>query len=518
MSLSAKVTALREALEKAPFFCQLAGVLVSGIALSFIQAPYHLWFLLFPCFGLYYFFFANAESKKEVFVLTFVFAIGYFVTGLNWIGNALLVEGNDYWWVWPIAVIALPTLLSLFTALYATISHIVFRKDTLTGLLGFCALFTLSEWVRGYAFTGFPWNLYGYGWISVLPMAQSVSLIGPYGLTLLTVFWGVAIGYIASKKFQTMRVLYIVILSLAITYVFGLYRLSQPTIDSVIGEEAATVHIVQPNIAQADKWKTEKLASNFEKLVELSAIKEKGKKNIIVWPETSLPPVFLNNAAVSQRIRSQLDSNTILLGGALETTRTEEASLYHNSLMLWDRQTKKPERLYSKSHLVPLGEYIPFQKYIPLKPVAQFSGFEHGSGAQTIGMDGYPSVTSLICYEIIFPHQVTNKHQIRPDYILTITNDAWYGDSPGPRQHFVQARFRAIEQGLPVIRSANTGISGIIGPYGHILEKLPLMEEGSITAKMPSKASKTYYGMYGDKIFLGMLLICFLLGTSARKK
>lgn len=514
MNITEKMKALTGALEKAPFFCRLAAVLIAGIALSFIHAPYNLWPLLFLCLSVLYFYYSKAENKKQVFALGFVFGIGYFVTGLNWIGNALLVEGNQYWWVWPIAVIALPTLLSLFAALYLTLSHMFFKKDTLGGLLGFCALLTLSEWVRGYAFTGFPWNLYGYGWISVLSMAQSASLIGPYGLTLLSVFWGCIIGFLLHAGFKKSVVLACIV-TLVGVFSYGQCRLTK---SEQKFDEEITFHIVQPNIAQADKWKSEQLAGNFEKHVELSNIKQRTRRNIIVWPETALPPVFLDSAAVSQRIRSVLDANTILLTGALQITKGEKGPLYHNALLVWERQRQKPTRLYSKSHLVPLGEYIPFQEYIPLKPVVEFSGFEKGFGAQTIGLDEFPSLTTLICYEIIFPHEITDPNQLRPDYILTITNDAWYGDSPGPRQHFAQARLRAIEQGLPVIRSANTGISGLIDPYGRVLQKAALMEEATLTSPLPLRAPKTYYSMFGDRIFLAMLFFCLISGIVSKRR
>ena len=516
MTIAIKLESLKGAVEKAPFFFRLFFSLLAGIGLSYIQAPYDLWYLIFPCFGLFYYLYACAGNKTQVFLTGFVFGIGYFVTGLNWIGNALLVEGNEYRWVWPLAVIALPTLLALFTALYTTISHMLFRKNTFGGFIGFCLLLVMSEWVRGYAFTGFPWNLYGYGWLSVLPMAQSVSLFGPYGLTLLTIFWGASLGFLLSAP-RNIPALVIAVLTAGLVYGFGVWRLSDVVVKSLPDK---AVHIVQPNIPQADKWNTEKLAVNFDKIIALSNVPDKEKETLIVWPETAIPPIFIGSAAVSERVRSLLYEKVYLLTGALEMEQgyyTYDRK-YYNSLMAWEWSDKEPLRMYSKSHLVPFGEYIPFQKFIPLRPVAQFTGFQKGDGPATMGVGYFSIFSPLICYEIIFPHKAVNQDMDRPDFILTITNDAWYGDSAGPRQHFAQARFRAIEQGLPVIRSANTGISGAIDPYGRVLQKLDLMQAGAITIDQPDKLEKTYYGMFGDRIFLLMIVFLFGFSLVSRKK
>lgn len=498
------------ALFEAPFLLRLFLSLLSGIGLSFIQAPFDLWFLLFPCFGLFYLLYASVDSKHRTFLLSFVFGLGYFITGLNWIGNALLVEGNDYKWAWPLAVIALPTLLALFTALFATIAHILFRKESLIGFIAFCVLLSVSEYVRGYAFTGFPWNLYGYGWASVFSMIQSLSLIGPYGLTLLTIIWGCSFGYILLPNAQRGMGLSITILSMAVIFEYGFFRLKDSDISY---HESLLIHIVQPNINQAEKWRVEQFSNNFDKHIIMSSNVQKISRNVFIWPETALPPSFLNSMAVQERVNRVLRGNSILLSGALRIqsdTQTKTPS-YHNSLVQFQgRQKQQP--LYDKSHLVPFGEYIPFQEYIPLKPVVAFTGFKRGNGTQTIQIDNYPSVSPLICYEIIFAHQAVNKKQERPDYILTVTNDAWYGDSPGPYQHFQQARFRAIEQGIPVVRSANTGISGLVGPYGRVIKQTELMEDAIISVRLPVKtASKTYFNKLGDLPYLifSLIFLCW---------
>lgn len=415
-------------------------------------------------------------------MIGFLFSLGYFVAGLNWIGNALLVEGNEFRWVWPLAVIALPMLLSLFTALYLTLSFIFFKNKSILSFFGFCFFLFLSEWVRGHVFTGFPWNLYGYGWISILEVAQITSVIGSYGLTFLTIFWGSVIALAIINK-EAYLVFIVALLSLSLSYLWGVNRLKD---NPTQFDDNVTFQIVQPNIEQSAKWDPEKLVENFETLVLLSKVENPQGKNIIVWPETALAPNFLDSPAVHQRIRSILDENTILLTGVLEarTLQNKRHIQYYNGLMVWYHD-KAPQRIYDKSHLVPFGEYIPFQQYIPLRPVVAFTGFERGNGTEIIQIEDFPTFTPKICYEIIFPDEMINHKKRRPDFILTVTNDGWYGNSPGPHQHFTQTRFRAIENKIPVIRSANTGVSGVIDGHGRVVDKTDLMQKASISSKFP---------------------------------
>lgn len=516
MSFISKIKQYKTALIVAPFFYRLTVLFMAGATLSFIQAPYHLWPLLFLSFGLFYFLYAQVQTKMQAFLTGFVFALGYFVLGLSWIGNALLVEGNEYRWAWPLAVIALPALLSFFTALYTTISYIVFRKHQLSGLIGFCVCIALSEWVRGHVFTGFPWNLYGYGWISVLPIAQSVSFIGPYGLTFLTIFWGAVAGFYALNPSAHKAPIIVAALTFVTLYGVGIVRMSEP----VRYHEGLNIHLVQANIEQKDKWNPEKLVDNFQAHIDLSMMRsdDLNSKNMIVWPETSLPPSFLNSPAVRERIQSILGKDDILLAGALEITSDLETkkSLYHNSLTLWTNQIKDFERVYSKRHLVPFGEYIPFQGYIPLKTVTQFSGFQRGGNDEAVEIKGFPPFLPLICYEIIFPEV---KNITQKEFILTVTNDGWYGMSAGPYQHFTQARFRAIEQGVPVVRSANTGVSGVIDPYGRVVQKSSLGSLSVITSQLPMNISaKTLYSMHGNLVFFSIISLMLFLAIILKIK
>ena len=491
---------------------------ISGIALSFALAPYNLWFLIFPCFGVFYYIYQTLEIKKQVFVLSFLFALGYFIAGLYWIGNALLVEGNEYKWAWPFAVIVLPSLLALFPALYLTINHLLFKNNTLSKFIGFCTLLAFSEWVRGHAFTGFPWNLYGYGAASNSNISQSLSLIGAYGLTLLTVFWGGSLGYLFVQNKSKYFIFALSVLTFTGLYAYGHQRLENANIQY---NEDYQIHVVQPNIEQSEKWQNDKLSHNFEQLISANIHPlAEDKKHIVIWPETAIPPILLNSPAVHQRINNMLGDKAILLSGALTMQAGSQSNdlEYNNALLLWN-QLNQGKQIYAKSHLVPFGEYIPFQKYIPLETVTQFSGFQRGKGSQTTALKGFPSFSPLICYEIIFPHKVINKGAPRPDYILTVTNDGWYGDSTGPYQHLAQARFRAIEHGIPVIRSANTGVSAVVDPYGNVLGQVSLLKKGRIASKLPKLITKSpVYSRYGELFYFMLSGFLLLLATAIFKK
>ncbi len=471
---------------------------IAGASTSFIQAPYDFWWLLFPSFGLFYYLYAQTNTVKDAFLTGALFTFGYHLIGLYWIGNALLVEGNNYRWAWPLAVAGLPLLLSLISGIYVGIAHILTpNKRSLVGLLSCCALIACAEWVRGYAFTGFPWSLYGYSWGSIQEMRQSVALIGPYGLTFLTILWGCSIGFILLKGAKKAPVIVGLIVSLIITYEYGHFRLFYADNNF---DRNTQIHIVQPNIAQEDKWNPNMLGVNFNKHIQHSKIEQRADRNIIIWPETAIPPILLKNPSVQERIQTILTPNTSLIAGAL----LQKEETYHNAITLWSDGQKDSQHLYSKSHLVPFGEYIPFQNLIPLKTVTNFSELTRGNGTQVLKDQAFLSFLPLICYEIIFPQRHNTPNA---DYILTLTNDAWYGKSPGPYQHFAQATFRAVETGLPVIRSANTGISGIINSYGNIVIQSQLMQETSISAPLPRFLSKgTYYSTYGDLLFFIMII------------
>ncbi|MBI2234154.1 MAG: apolipoprotein N-acyltransferase [Micavibrio aeruginosavorus] len=490
-------------------------IFLSGAAMAFAMPPFGLWPLLFAGFSLFYALTAG-QTGWRVFLSGWLFGFGYFLVGLLWIGNALLVPGNPFKWVWPLAIAGLPVLMALFTGAGCYTAARLAPLRSWAGFFSFIACIGVAEWLRGHIFTGFPWNLYGYGWARSLSMVQSVSVIGIYGLSALTVAWAALPGFLyairAGRKAVSLSLLAL-ITTLNVALMWGMNRLdNNPTVlhDDII------VRIVQPNIAQEDKWSSDKTADNLHALLRASAAEKiPGLTYALIWPETAVSDFLMQNESARDVIRDAVFGNdngnkTYILSGVLRhALRGEDEPLYFNSLIAYDSRLT-PLATFDKAHLVPFGEYIPFQHIIPLDPFVDFSGFTPGTGLQTQSASPLPPYSALVCYEILFPHAVALR-QPRPEWIVNVTNDGWYGDSPGPYQHLTKAVFRAAEEGLPVIRAANTGISAAIDPYGRILQKIPYGIASYADIPLPrSHPEATPYARYGDTPFLAILGVVIL--------
>lgn len=501
-----------------------------GCAAAFAMPPFSFWPLLFPALGGLYLLLAGDLRTKQAFAVSYLYGFGYFLSGLWWIGNALLVEGNEYQWAWPLAVIGLPLLLALFPALCLTAFHLFARYRTIPGFCGFMFALALSEWLRGHLFTGFPWNLYGYGWSHIDAIIQTASVGGIYFLTLLTIFWGGAAGFLLIWQrplLWRLSLFLFVTATIGLSFLYGHNRLGQYEPSFHNGLE---LRIVQANIPQHEKWDSAFFRQNFEKYLSLSSPPalppEKDRNNkeppgstIVIWPETAISFYHLENEVVHTALQEMLESYetpAYLLTGILHRHGAD----YTNSLTLYDKNLA-PVTSYDKSHLVPFGEYIPFQDYIPLKTVTSFTGFKPGNGPVSQNAPAMPLYSPLVCYEIIFPGTVVNRSN-RPGWIINVTNDGWYGNSPGPYQHLVKAKFRAIEEGIPVIRAAGTGISAVINPAGQIIHKIGYGKDGVLTARLPQALpAPTLYARTGETVFSGfmlLLLLVFILSAIKNKR
>lgn len=489
---------------------------LAGVAAAYSMAPYDYIFLLFIGLSVFYWIYIHTTRPMVAFLYGFCFGLGYHVAGLWWVGNALLVPGNEYEWVWPLAVIGLPTALALFTGLFSCLAKIIFKKPYLE-LFGLAAFLTLAEWLRGHILTGFPWNLYGYGWIDFLPIMQTTSIIGPFGLTYLTLLWGLSGGFAYAYRFigRHITVLICTVGSIALCWFWGQSRLDS---NDTHYHNDMQVIVVQPNIPQHEKWASTLIDQNFEKHLALSKVNfDSGKATLIIWPETALRPEKLYDPAIKNLLQGY-QNNAYLLTGTLQ----KDAGFFYNSLIAIDKNGQIVTQ-YHKSHLVPFGEYIPLQKWVPqwkyLKPVVDFTGFRAGNGSYPLSIaSDIPSFTPLICYEAIFPHSILKGPMQNSEWILSITNDAWYGDSAGPHQHFAQAISRAIEFGMPVVRSANTGISGIIDPYGRKLSEQTLGKQATIEYSLPRAIiGTTWYQKWKDWPILLIIALTALCGFLVRK-
>ncbi len=491
---------------------------VLGAGASFAMAPWNFWWALGIALSALYGLLLSAPGKTQSFATGWGFGFGYFVFGLSWIGNALLVEGNEFAWAWPLAVCGLPFMLAFYTGAATLFSHMFFNLRHWTGFIGFIALMCLFEWLRGNLFTGFPWNLYGYTWSKTLPVIQILSISNVYYLTFLTMLWLMAPVFIYTQVKSGASVLSTAIIgplalgSLLGCLAFGLLRLETSTTFM----DNSVVKIVQPNIEQGEKWDREKLYAHFQGLIETSmqkpqdAVADK-KFTYIVWPETSLNYWVMQDKNARYELTNLMRSyndGAALLTGYLHHNPVDQS--YSNSLVMFDRDGQ-PRNMYNKSHLVPFGEYIPFQKWIPLKTVTKFSGFKKGNGPDVQPVSTGYAYIPLICYEIIFPGVV--KPEMGGDFIVNVTNDAWYGESAGPYQHYEMAQFRALETGFPVIRAANTGISGIFDPFGRNITQSSLYENKVLISSIPQK-EPLYLPAWTRKPFVFPFFLMLVLGLA----
>ncbi len=483
--------------------------------MAFAMPPVALWPLMFLCFSLFYLLLSGQQGWRS-YTLGWLFGFGYFLLGLYWIGNALLVPGNPFKWVWPLTIAGLPVLLAIFTGTSCWLVTRFARLHSWTGYIAFVGFLALGEWLRGHIFTGFPWNLYGYAWAKHLPMIQTVSVIGTYGLSLLTLAWAVLPGFLMLSR-PGRRTVSLAALALVTTvnfcWIWGSHRLEK---NPGQFRDDVVIRIVQPNIAQEDKWDRDKIGENLETTIRHSAApKRPDTTTITVWPETAISDHIAENENAAHAIRQGVFGDRLndrLIAGVLRHG-TDDAGdpLYFNSLILYGPEMTALAT-YDKSHLVPFGEYIPLNNILPMRPFVDFAGFTPGPGLATQSVDGTPPFSGLVCYEVIFPGAVTSP-DMDAVWLVNVTNDGWYGDSAGPYQHLTKAIFRAAEEGLPLARSANTGISAIIDPYGRVLGRIPYGTASFIDHPLPEPVrGKTFYALHkdGPVIFVTIALIAYV--------
>lgn len=451
------------------------------------------------------------------------FGFGYFLAGLWWIGAAFLVDADKFAWLLPIAVLAMPAGLALFWGLAAAVARL-FWPDGWRRILVLAVVFTGAEWLRGHVFTGFPWNTFGYTLTPEPVMMQSASLVGLWGLTLAAfiIFAAPALLAADGREGRRGRVAFLGFAAtlLAAHVGFGLVRLA--------GAEHATLpevrlRIVQPAIAQNEKWQEENEDEIFRKHLELSDSAPTpehagiGSVTHLIWPESAFPFFLTDRPDALAAIAALLPEGTTLITGAARAERSETAlsERVFNSVYVIGHDGEILSA-YDKVHLVPFGEFLPFQPALESLGIRQLTtlpgGFSAGAERRALTVPGAPPVAPLICYEAIFPEEVMPPGD-RPGWLLNVTNDAWFGNTPGPRQHFLQARLRAVEEGLPLVRAANAGISAIVDPYGRIDRSLGVDEAGVLDGNLPRAVAATVFARYGAWILPILMVLALGLAT-----
>ena len=437
------------------------------------------------------------------------FGFGYFFAGLWWLGNALLVEAQDFAWAIPLAVILLPAGLALFYALAAGLARIIWTEGV--GAIAALAFgFGVTEWLRGFIFTGFPWNPIGHTAMPTPLLMQTASIFGVEGVNALAVFFFALPAVLGLGRHRKRAVFFLALLAVA-HIGYGYVRLHGAAEDK---NEGLLVRLVQPSIAQSEKWDNAARDKIFAKLLELSATKPaEGVKqpDVIIWPETAIPFLMNERPDAYSAIAAMLQPGQTLLAGAVRQEGDREAGeevRYYNSLLVIGEDGELISAS-DKRHLVPFGEYLPMQDVLSSLGLSQVvnmpGGFTPGGKRRNIVLSNGVKLNPLICYEGIFPREIVASDG-RADAMVNITNDAWYGNTPGPYQHLRFTQLRSVEQGMPLLRVANNGITASVDSYGRIIEDLKLNAIATLDIRVPPVLQPTIYVLYGRIVFSFILL------------
>ncbi|MEP9377491.1 apolipoprotein N-acyltransferase [Aquabacter sp. CN5-332] len=500
-----------------------------GAVSALSTPPFGLWPVLFLTFPVLVFLLDGTpplgwRAVRAAAAIGWWFGFGYFLASLWWIGNAFLVEADVFAWLLPFAVVSLPAGLALFTALGLALARLLWSP----GPARICALaagLTGSEWLRGHVLTGFPWNSFGYALAEPLALAQSAALVGLWGLTLAATLLFSAPALLADGAATVrQRVLWpgVALALLLCAYAWGAQRLTQD-IGTVPGVH---LRIMQPALPQDRKFaygERHRILDDYLALsAQPSAVYPRGLADVslLVWPESAFPFIYEREPWARERIAATLPDNVTLVTGAARygPPPPGQTSFFFNSIRVIDADGNVRQST-DKVHLVPFGEYLPFQKTLESLGLEQITrqrgGFASGTQLVPLDIPGAPRAAPLVCYEAVFPHAVVPAGE-RPGFLLNLTNDAWFGETPGPHQHFLQARLRAIEEGLPLVRAANTGISAVIDPLGRMVAVLPLGEKGNLDADLPSALEQLPLAAhYGAAPFGALYLMVLSLAALA---
>jgi apolipoprotein N-acyltransferase len=450
---------------------------------------------------------AAAPSGRRAAWLGFAWGWGHGLAGIYWITHAILTDVADFWWLVPLAAPAVAIPLALFV-----LPPVLVARALPAGwprLLGFAGAWVLAELAQGFLFTGFPWNLTGTVWAFAALPVQPAALIGVHGLSLLTMLLA---GLPLLPGWRPWAGAMAVLAALA---GFGAWRLAQPAPPA----PGVQLLLVQGNIQQEVKWRPEQRMPNFQHYLQLTAEAARhatpGGRLVVIWPETASPFLLAQDPEAQRMAAESLPPGATLLAGTVRGEWAPDGQLQRvfNSLVALD-SAGRVEAVYDKSHLVPFGEYMPLSGLLPIRLVTGGMDFSAGPGPQRLAPPGLPPFGALICYEVIFPAAVTPSP--RPDWLVNITNDGWFGISAGPWQHLAAARLRTVEEGLPLARAAQTGISALFDSRGRRLAMIPLGSMGTAEAALPGPEAPPLFARGGLAIPFGLALLCLVLAWLLR--
>jgi len=502
----------------------------AGMLSALAMAPFNAWPVLFLTFPVLVWLIDGAAAGKWRGVPAaawtgFCFGFGYFVPGLYWTGYAFFVDAPTFAWLSPFAVLGLPAYLALYPALGFALARLLWTRDA-SRILALAVALTASEWLRGHLLTGFPWNAFGYALSEPLALAQIASVIGLWGMTFLTVavFASPAV-LIDGKLRKPWLVPAAALATLLALGIFGMVRLSLLPTTMV---PHVKLRIMQPNLQQDVKFNYSAKRDVMQKYLTLSdrasGPQSTGVRDasILIWPESAFPFFLTREADAMAQIADLLPKGTVLITGAVrvpdDTPPGVPVRRAYNSIYVIDHDGSVLS-VYDKTHLVPFGEYLPFQDWMERLGFTQLTkvqgGYIPGTLRRPLDIPNAPRALPLICYEAIFPGKLADSAD-RAGWIVNLTNDGWFGISTGPYQHLQQARLRAIEEGLPVVRAANTGISAVIDPVGRIVARLGLGIESVLDASLPAAIAPTVYARHPNIPAAIMLLLALIFVTHRR--
>jgi apolipoprotein N-acyltransferase len=511
--------------------------LLAGMLSALAMAPFNAWPVLFLTFPVAVWLIDGAAAGRlrgvpAAALSGFCFGFGYFVPGLYWTGYAFFVDAQTFAWLSPFAVLGLPAYLAIYPALGFALARLLWTKDV-SRILALAIGLTVSEWLRGHLLTGFPWNAFGYALSEPLALAQIASVIGLWGMTFLAVAIFASPAVLIDGKSRGREPWIAPVAALALLLAMGIFGATRLSLHPTKMVANVKLRIMQPNLQQDVKFNYSAKREVMQKYLALSdrasGPQSTGVRDvsILIWPESAFPFFLTREADAMAQIADLLPKGTVLITGAVrmpdDARPGERVTRAYNSIYVIDHDGSVLS-VYDKLHLVPFGEYLPYQKWMEMLGFSQLTkmqgGYLPGTRRRPLDIPNAPRALPLICYEAIFPGSVA-EHGDRAGWIVNLTNDGWFGNSTGPYQHLQQARLRAIEEGLPVVRAANTGISAVIDPMGRIVAGLGLGIEGVLDAGLPAAITPTVYSRISDTpaaIMLAIGLIFVMRRHVKRKK
>jgi apolipoprotein N-acyltransferase len=499
---------------------QRAGVaLVFGIAATLALPPFHLVPLVWLGFTGFALLHATAKTGRRLFWDGWWFGFGFFTTNLYWMSEAMLVDPAQFAWIIPFSLFGFPAFLGIFTGAASLVAAWLPGGRTALGRpFALAATWCMAEWIRGHVLTGFPWNLIGYVWTASDLTLQPAALLGAYGMSVLTAWLATVPAALIGPRRPALVLNGV---GIAVLVGLGLWSAWRLPTEPVAELPGIRFRLVQAAIDQKLKYQSDMRREIFTRHLELSMAPGNETVTHLVWPEAAVAFYLADDAAARELVSRLVRRDGLLLSGIVRR-ETDPAKPFQvwNSFIAIDANAEV-RGIYDKHHLVPFGEYIPLrwllgalglQKLVP-GPI----DFSAGPGPRTLDLPGLPPVSPLVCYEAIFPAEVVAEGP-RPGWLITVTNDGWFGMTSGPYQHFAMARMRTVEQGLPLVRAANSGISGIVDPYGRVTTRIDLGVTGVAEGGLPVALAPPPYARFGDAAAFVLWLLLVVSAWGMRQK